>query len=865
VQRPHRRFRFIREIAEGSFGKVYLAEMLTGDDFSAVFAIKLLHARWAQNEEIVSRARDEARLLGRLRHRNIVRVEDLTSIDGRCAVIMEYLEGVDLKSMVRYLKKSRKRFPIKSVFETMVFVAGALEAAFNHVPLQGGEPLRLIHRDIKPSNVMITPSAEVKLLDFGIARANFETREAETRNLAFGSPAYMAPERALGDPDSPRSDVYSLGATLYELLAGKMFGRARLRPGQFEHQIEEKLAVIRLPDPIRPQAMELLRSMLAWDPANRPGASGVTEACENLAEIADDSNLRRFCRAFVPKAVVAGQKPPSVDDPLQGMTIFEDRSLLSGGADGGGGEVALPPPPSRPPRPTIPAPQGLPAPQAAPVNPRSAPTMALDRGDERSPPARVGPRGGGAGRPAPRRPVPRRPAPRPAEGGHSSPTLARSSGGQAARADEERSVLDAVLGPDHSSRGSGTQMRALRLNVEEAPEPEPLSRGQSAAVWVGISAVAAVGLLLLGSAMSRGVTLNLSGPPQVGKILVSVEGRTVEAAGGAVDLGDLPAGDADLTIQAGFFERGDTCTRCCWTQQRTIPIARGLGAYEFDLNLGSPTQVCPTQERGYRMLALAPGAFEMGSPRTEEKRSVDETRHSVELTRPFLMGATEVTQALYEAVMGANPSTQESDIPGELVAPDLPVQNVNWFDAVAFANSLSEIEGLEPAYTLSGREVTWDVNASGYRLPTEAEWEYAARAGGDAVFGAVASPTGVCDFANVADRAAGRENIKLSTFGCQDGYPALAPVGSYPDNANAFGLMDTTGNVAEWVWDFYRAFGDDPLTDPRGPERGKHRAQRGSSYHSGPAYARVAARVRARPQERSAYVGIRLARNGGSD
>ena len=123
---PRRRFRFIKEIAQGGFGKVYMAEMITGENFSSVVAIKVLHGRWSTHEEIVQRARDEARLLGRLRHRNIVRVEDLTAIRGQCAVIMEYLEGVDLKTLTNHQAQIGAFVPARATFEIVGQVATAV-------------------------------------------------------------------------------------------------------------------------------------------------------------------------------------------------------------------------------------------------------------------------------------------------------------------------------------------------------------------------------------------------------------------------------------------------------------------------------------------------------------------------------------------------------------------------------------------------------------------------------------------------------------------------------------------------------------------------------------------------------------------
>lgn len=252
-----------------------------------------------------------------------------------------------------------------------------------------------------------------------------------------------------------------------------------------------------------------------------------------------------------------------------------------------------------------------------------------------------------------------------------------------------------------------------------------------------------------------------------------------------------------------------------------------------------------------------PTTFVMGSPETEAGRRDNEAQREVTLTRPFLIARTEVTQAQYAAVMGDNPAC--NDVPGvSLIDPDFPVQCVRWMDAAAYCNRLSEHEGLALAYELDGEDVQWNRDAKGYRLPTEAEWEFAARAGTTNVYAGTSAVGEVCAYANVADRSAGANFTGWTTFDCPDGVVGLAKVMSYSDNG--WFLHDMTGNVWEWTWDWYEASPTE-LVDPDGPDSGTSQVVRGGSWGYMPSYARVAARLRSAPSNRVYSLGFRPARS----
>ena len=247
------------------------------------------------------------------------------------------------------------------------------------------------------------------------------------------------------------------------------------------------------------------------------------------------------------------------------------------------------------------------------------------------------------------------------------------------------------------------------------------------------------------------------------------------------------------------------------------------------------------------------GSFLMGSPETENWRIEDERQHEVSLSA-FFIDPYETTQADYERLMGANPS--------EFVGADRPVESVSWLDAVRYANARSAEAGLRPAYALTGDSVVWDRSAEGYRLPTEAEWEYACRAGTATPFNLEKSLDATeANFYGHYPYEIEENYFNDSVLEARPGQYRAQTVAVGGFTPNAWGLYDCHGNVNEWCWDYYGAYDEAPDADPTGPESGTRHIYRGGGWNDFGKNMRSAYRAAGQADLVSYNLGVRLVRS----
>ncbi|MFM9960131.1 MAG: SUMF1/EgtB/PvdO family nonheme iron enzyme [Planctomycetaceae bacterium] len=747
-------------------------------------ALKIPKFVEADSQELLARFYREARLAAALRHPNICPVFDVGEIDGRHYITMAYIEGRALSEFVT----SKRMQPLRQVAMVLRKLAIALEEAHAR---------GVIHRDLKPANIMIDAKGEPIVMDFGLARrASNEDAQVTHSGAILGTPAYMSPEQAEGDQTQigPAADVYSLGVILYELLTGQ-------RP--FQGSVMSVLQQIGIGKPQPPSQLRTdidpvlegicLKMMSRHQAKRHPSMAAVAQS---LSEYLKSTPGRTSQTTSVSTSVQESSERTPDEDANVATFLFPSASDA----------VAV-----------------LPATKILEPSQRAAVV---------------------ATRPADRR-------------RHSRNWYLVGTG---------LAGIGLLLAAIFFIRFGNVDVKV----VIDDPHLVVKFNGQT-------------------------VTFEGSGSPirlKPGehKFIVERDGLEVETDHftvkkngkhvlevSIVDGRVVVRKDDQEPMASGLASRSDSSSSSIIGQQRWPADAPSSAIAPFDAEQAKRHQenwakylkvpVVYTNSIGMKFVLIPPGKFTMGSTPEEIEATLqilhpndshwaqctrsESPQHTVILTKPIYLGVHEVTQAQYERVMGSNPSHfapmgTGKDMVAGMETTGHPVEMVSWNDAAEFSAKLSQQENLTPFYDRVGEQVTL-LNGNGYRLPTEAEWEFACRAG---------TTTKYWTGDNHDDPVgAGWWN--------PDAGSRTHAVGELP--SNPFGVYDVCGNVFEWVQDrwkptYYAEFQEMPAVNPSGPSSvGLRHVTRGGAWPFFASTCGSSLRVSNFPTYRVSHVGFRVA------
>ncbi len=861
-------YRIERKLGEGGMGAVFLATQLKLD---RQVAVKVLPPLLSRDAGLIQRFEREARALAGVESPYIVPIHDLFEAHGMFCIAMGYAAGGSLADLLK-----RGPLPEERAVELIRQAALGLHEAHVHKGI--------VHRDIKPDNLLLTASGRVQIADFGLAKAMAESSGLTRSGTLMGTPAFMSPEQFRDSRAvDHRSDLYALGCTLWALLTGAPPFAGPSAANLMHQHLHEPLPS--LPPSVSAGLREVLQRLLQKDPTRRyPDAAALAMALAGLRPAASVSfelpvpppvpprpPSAPIPRSAAPPPLASAPPPRAVDEalrprrrsrPVWGPLLLAALLVLLGT---GGAWLAW----KQPWRARLQL--GAFSPESGSlVQRKSLRFSGQVLGDVL--PASVE--------------VAQRQVPLAADGTFAH-DLALQEG-------ENRIVvrvgaLQRTLVFTRDS--SEPELRVLRPGADtviglaplevvvEAADPhlasvsiagrrqEPGVDGLYRAVVqpgpgshrIEVLAKDAVGNQRLQTFRlvvdGQGPVLSLRTQQGPGSLLIEVGAdewiERVELDDGQVFAGgqpplqielwpEQPAGQLWLTA----FDRWGNAGRESVSYLLSEAL-RGLQACDWwwtpdrqwEIGQALSLPVAVNNSLGQPMVLIPPGQFSMGSSDKDPDHLDGETEHTVVLDVPFYLAATELSQAAWQQVMGGKPES-----------PDMPANNLSWFDAIDFCNRLSQLEGLEAAYLLEDEErdeqghmvaarVVWLGHArNGYRLPSEAEWEYACKAGGDGTRGPLD------DIAWTIDNCAGPE------------LPSQL-------RANPWGLYDMLGNVWEWCWDGWAAYGTRLRRDPRGPLHDATRIARGGGYLNDASVVRAAKRASEPPSAVLPQVGLRLARS----
>ncbi len=312
------RYRVVEKLESGGMAEVFLAESEGLQGFRKQVAIKRVLPHLSEKKKFISMFLDEARLSAQLSHSNCVQVFDIGVGDNAYFIVMEYVDGANLKAVAETMKKTNTQFPLPAAVYLAIEICKGLAYAHEMKDPNTGEAMHIVHRDMSPPNVLLTKYGEVKIVDFGLAKANSQLEKSEP-GIIKGKFSYLSPEAAMGQDVDARTDIFAVGIILWELLAGQ-----RLFLGETDFQTVKKVQQAQIPSisslnpKVTPDLEKIINKALARDPAQR---------YTSARDFARDLTLHLFkvgqaVSAFdVASLVVGAMKDRAKKKPQQGSII----------------------------------------------------------------------------------------------------------------------------------------------------------------------------------------------------------------------------------------------------------------------------------------------------------------------------------------------------------------------------------------------------------------------------------------------------------------------------------------------------------------------------------------------------------------
>jgi serine/threonine-protein kinase len=268
MAQQQQRYKVLEKIASGGMAEVFRAESAGLEGFKKTVAIKRVLPHLSEKKQFIGMFLDEARVSAQLSHSNCVQVFDIGVGDNTYFIVMEYVDGADLKGLIEHRRKSNTAFPVEEACLICVRICEGLSYA-HELTDNNGESLHIVHRDMSPPNVLITRFGEVKIVDFGLAKANSQLEKSEP-GIIKGKFSYLSPEAAQGLPVDGKTDIFAVGIILWELLAGRrlFMGDTDLETVRMVQQA--KVPPIRQFNPkVSPELERVMLRALAGDPRTR--------------------------------------------------------------------------------------------------------------------------------------------------------------------------------------------------------------------------------------------------------------------------------------------------------------------------------------------------------------------------------------------------------------------------------------------------------------------------------------------------------------------------------------------------------------------------------------------------------------------